>query len=80
MDSHFAVLDKRTAKLSKERVTLQHQDWTTVTLNSKKTKATKAPTAQKTKLSQKHNNETTSYGCGFGNEMRMLSLLVINLL
>ena len=57
MDSHFAVLDKRTAKLSKERVTLQHQDWTTVTLNSKKTKATKAPTAPKLSQAQQRDNK-----------------------
>ena len=57
MDSHFAVLDKRTAKLSKERVTLQHQDWTTVILNSKKTKATKAPTAPKLSQAQQRDNK-----------------------
>ena len=57
MDSHFAVLDKRAAKLSKERVTLQHQDWTTVTLNSKKTKATKASTSPKLSQAQQRDNK-----------------------
>ena len=55
MDSHFAVLDKRTAKLSKERVTLQHQDWTTVTLNSKKT--TVPTTTPKLSQAQQRDNK-----------------------
>ena len=57
MESHFAVLDKRTAKLSKERVTMKHQDWTTVTLNSKKTREKQDKTSTKLSQAQQRDNK-----------------------
>ena len=57
MESHFAVLDKRTAKLSKERVTMKHQDWTTVTLNSKKTREKQDKTSIKLSQAQQRDNK-----------------------
>lgn len=57
MESHFAVLDKRTAKLSKERVTMKHQDWATVTLNSKKTREKQDKTSTKLSQAQQRDNK-----------------------
>ena len=57
MESHFSVLDKRTAKLSKERVTMKHQDWTTVTLNSKKTREKQDKTSIKLSQAQQRDNK-----------------------
>lgn len=57
MESHFAVLDKRTAKLSKEHVTMKHQDWTTVTLNSKKTREKQDKTSIKLSQAQQRDNK-----------------------
>lgn len=60
MDKHFETLDKKNLKLKNQQQmnTLDHQDWTTVTLKTKKTiKQENKQTTKKISQSQQRDNK-----------------------